>query len=117
MSDTKRIPYIVKDGVLRLRGALKYNDRELRLACMMLIQGPHPVVTLDLTGVPSLCSPEIQFIAKMADSAKQRGKFMKVQLSSTARAIFRELELDGLVQVEEVEATPIAAPRNPSVKT
>ncbi|NUN48433.1 MAG: hypothetical protein HUU15_06355 [Candidatus Brocadiae bacterium] len=116
MADTKRIPYIVKDGVLRLQGTLKYNDRELRLACMMLIQGPHPVVTMDLSGVPSLCSPEIQFIAKMADSARERGKVMKIRLSSTAHAIVRDLELGGIIQVEEVDARALPGPPPPPVK-
>jgi len=109
VGDTTRIPYIVKDGVLKLSGELKYQDRELRLACMMLIQGPQPVVCMDLSKVPSLCSPEIQFIAKMAESARQRGKNLKVRLSKTLRQMFTDLELGGLIQIEEVEGKPASA--------
>src|SRR5437773_8039406 len=41
LSDSQRIPYFVRDGVLRINGALKYNDRELRLATMLLLNGSH----------------------------------------------------------------------------
>ncbi|KAF0241867.1 MAG: hypothetical protein FD180_4220 [Planctomycetota bacterium] len=103
MSDSQRIPYLVRDGVLRISGPMKYQDRELRLATMMLLSGPQSSVCIDVSGVPSLCSPEIQFLAKMAESAKGRGKQLRVRLSKSTRDLFKQLELDGLVQIEEVD--------------
>lgn len=103
MSDSQRIPYLVRDGVLRISGPMKYQDRELRLATMMLLSGPQTSVCIDVSGVPSLCSPEIQFLAKMAESAKGRGKQLRVRLSKSTRELFKQLELDGLVQIEEVD--------------
>jgi anti-anti-sigma regulatory factor len=114
MSDSQRIPYLVRDGVLKITGQMRYQDRELRLATMMLLSGPQASVCIDLSGVPSLTSPEIQFLAKMAESAKGRGKQLRVRLSKAARDLFKQLELDGLVQIEEVVApVPKPAPATP----
>lgn len=113
MSDTQRIPYLVRDGVLRIAGQLKYQDRELRIATMVLLSGSQKSICIDVSRVPSLCSPEIQFLAKMAQSAHERGKQLRVRLSKGVRAMFKDLELDGLVEVEEVEV----APQNPALGT
>ena len=110
MSDSQRIPYLVRDGVLRISGVMRYQDRELRLATMMLLSGPQASVCIDVSGVPSLCSPEIQFLAKMAESAKGRGKQLRVRLSKSTRDLFKQLELDGLVQLEEVDTQLIKRP-------
>lgn len=110
MSDSQKIPYLVRDGVLRISGVLKYQDRELRLATMMLLSGPQKSVCIDVSKVPSLCSPEIQFLAKMAESAKGRGKELRVRLSKSARELFKELELEGLVKLEDADTQVIPAP-------
>ncbi len=113
MSDSQKIPYLVRDGVLRISGVLKYQDRELRLATMMLLSGPQKSVCIDVSKVPSLCSPEIQFLAKMAESAKGRGKELRVRLSKSARVLFKDLELDGLVTLEDSDTQVIPAPAAP----
>lgn len=113
MSDSQKIPYLVRDGVLRISGQLKYQDRELRLATMMLLSGPQKSVCIDVSKVPSLCSPEIQFLAKMAESAKERGKDLKVRLSRGTRELFKQLELDGLVTIEESD-TQVMRPSEPA---
>lgn len=110
MSDSQRIPYLVRDGVLRISGQMRYQDRELRLATMMLLSGPQASVCIDVSGVPSLCSPEIQFLAKMAESAKARGKQLRVRLSKSMRDLFSQLELDGLVQLETVDTQIVKRP-------
>lgn len=110
LSDSQRIPYFVRDGVLRINGALKYNDRELRLATMLLLNGSHPSVVIDASRVPSLCSPEIQFFAKLAESAKSRGKRLRLRLSKAAHELVRNLEVIGLLDVEEVEVNPLPPP-------
>ncbi len=114
MSDSQKIPYLVKDGVLRISGVLKYQDRELRLATMMLLSGPQKSVCIDVSKVPSLCSPEIAFLAKMAESAKGRGKELRVRLSKSARELFKELELEGLVTLEDADTQVMKAPATPA---
>ncbi|MCC6738549.1 MAG: hypothetical protein IT452_05855 [Planctomycetia bacterium] len=110
MSDSQKIPYLVRDGVLRISGQLKYQDRELRLATMMLLSGPQKSVCIDVSKVPTLCSPEIQFLAKMAESAKGRGKELRVRLSKGTREMFKQLELDGLVTIEESDTQVMRPP-------
>ena len=110
MSDSQRIPYFVRDGVLRINGALKYQDRELRLAVMLLLSGSHTSVCIDVSRVPSLCSPEIQFLGKMAASAKERGKRLRIRLSKSMRDMLRELELGGVLEVEEAPEPAQPAP-------
>jgi len=104
MSDTSKIQYIIRDGVLRLHGQLRYQDRDLRIACLKLISCPQHSVCLDLSDIPSLCSPEIQFVTKMVHLAADNGKHFRVRLSKTLRQIFSALEVDGLVEIEQVEA-------------
>lgn len=102
MSETSRFVYLIRDGVLKLTGQIRYQDRDLRLALMKLMQVPQHQVCLDLTEIPALCSPEMQFVTKMAHLAHDQGKFFRVRLSKTLRTLFRDLELDGLVEIEEV---------------
>lgn len=102
MADTSRIQYVIQNGVLKLSGQVRYQDRDLRLALMKLMQVPQHQVCLDLVEIPSLCSPEMQFVTKMAHLARDHGKFFRVRLSKTLRAMFKDLELEGLVEIEEV---------------
>jgi anti-anti-sigma regulatory factor len=101
--------------VLRIAGQLKYQDRELRIATMVLLSGSQKSICIDVSRVPSLCSPEIQFLAKMAQSARERGKQLRVRLSKGVRTMFKDLELDGLVEVEEVEISS-ATPGTPAIE-
>ena len=116
MSETSRFVYLIRDGVLKLTGQIRYQDRDLRLALMKLMQVPQHQVCLDLTEIPSLCSPEMQFITKMAHLGQDQGKFFRVRLSKTLRALFHDLELDGLVEIEEVEAPAARASRAPATR-
>jgi hypothetical protein len=97
--------YIIRNGVLKLAGQIRYQDRDLRVAIMKLMMVPQHQVCLDLSEIPSLCSPELQFVTKMAHQAKEHGKFFRVRLSSTLRSLFKDLELEGLVEIEEVDAS------------
>lgn len=109
MSETSRFVYLIRDGVLKLEGQIRYQDRELRSAMMRLFMVRQHQVCLDLSAIPSLCSPEIQFITKMAELARDNGKFFRVRLSKTLRTMFKDLELEGLVEIEEVVDAPAPA--------
>lgn len=108
--DTSRIATKIQNGVLKLKGELRYQDRDLRLACMMLISCPQHRICMDLSDVPTLCSPELQFITKMANLARDKGKFFQVKLSRTLRQLFKDLELEGLVEIVESDSKPPAVP-------
>jgi hypothetical protein len=111
VGETSRFQYIIRDGVLKLSGQIRYQDRDLRLALMRLFMVPQHQVCLDLTEIPSLCSPEMQFVTKMAQLGRDHGKFFRVRLSKSLRSMFKDLELEGLVEIEEVQNRKSSAPK------
>lgn len=97
-------PYTLTDGCLRAHRDPRFNDPQFQAACEGLMRSAGSVLTVDLSEVRYVSSPEIGLLVRLHKQAVQTGRTLKVRVSPSILTILRLMKIEDLLNVE---AAPI----------
>ena len=95
---------------LRLEGSrltvlreLPYHDRELEVACRLLLDDPGPELVIDLVRLEYLASVQIGALVAASTRAAEAGRRLRVLVRPSLVKFLGRLKLEGLLGYEVVE--------------
>ncbi len=96
--------YRIENAVLHVSKDPKFNDPEFQRQCDLLLECPESLVTLELTRVAYLQSPEIACLFLFLKKAKDRGKAVDIRVSRTVLIVLKNMNLHRLAGLHAADA-------------